>query len=99
VRSVLVDDAFDEALEAEEELDKRSRGLGALFQDDLSDVIELLMVFPESGRMLEQHSVRRMNLRQFPYHVIYRLEEDVLTIYAVAHHSRQPQYWWRRLRQ
>lgn len=31
--------------------------------------------------------------RRFPYTVVYRTVEDYVVIVAIAHHSRQPDYW------
>lgn len=42
--------------------------------------------------------VRRLQLRTFPYHLVY-VEEPRLVIVAVAHMSRRPGYWRPRLRQ
>lgn len=37
--------------------------------------------------------VRRGLLRQFPYAVYYLPEEEPLSVIAVLHTSRQPDYW------
>jgi plasmid stabilization system protein ParE len=36
---------------------------------------------------------RRKVFPHFPYSLVYTLEENLITIYAVAHHSRDPDYW------
>ena len=36
---------------------------------------------------------RRFLLRHFPYTVVYRIRGEVIQIVALAHHSRQPDYW------
>jgi hypothetical protein len=46
---------------------------------------------------MKRHQVRRFNLRGFSYHLIYRIEENAMVIYAVAHHKRRPGYWSGRL--
>ncbi|MFZ0773756.1 MAG: type II toxin-antitoxin system RelE/ParE family toxin [Candidatus Sulfotelmatobacter sp.] len=44
------------------------------------------------------HSTRRFLLRQFPFTLIYRERPSgVIQIVAVAHTSRKPGYWRRRL--
>jgi toxin ParE1/3/4 len=30
---------------------------------------------------------------RFPYTVVYRILEDLIVIVAVAHHSKEPDYW------
>ena len=39
---------------------------------------------------------RRCNLKRFPYHLIYEIQEDVVYILVVRHHSRHPDYGMRR---
>lgn len=34
---------------------------------------------------------------RFPYAFIYVVEEDLITIHAVKHHSRDPEYWLHRV--
>lgn len=40
---------------------------------------------------------RRLILPRFPFAVIYRVDEVVIEIVAVAHHKRKPGYWKTRL--
>jgi plasmid stabilization system protein ParE len=72
--------------------------LGERFNLAFAEVVEMLLMFPEVGRELGEHSVRRMNLRNFSYHLIYRAEGDYLVIYAIAHHKQRPGYWTDRLK-
>lgn len=44
------------------------------------------------------HSTRRYLLRRFPYILIYRERESDIQIVAVAHTSRKPGYWKKRIR-
>ncbi len=32
-------------------------------------------------------------LRRFPYTLVYRVHGELLTVLAVAHQSRSPEYW------
>jgi plasmid stabilization system protein ParE len=36
---------------------------------------------------------RRFFLRRFPFTIVYRLSNEVITIIAVAHQKRRPRYW------
>ena len=31
--------------------------------------------------------------KNFPYHMIYRIDGDTVTVIAIAHHRRKPSYW------
>jgi hypothetical protein len=44
-----------------------------------------------------KNNTRRFLLWRFPFAILYSEQESVVTIWAVAHGSRRPQYWERRL--
>jgi toxin ParE1/3/4 len=43
-----------------------------------------------------KNNTRRFLLWRFPFAIIYSEQESVVTIWAVAHGSRRPEYWARR---
>jgi plasmid stabilization system protein ParE len=45
--------------------------------------------------------IRVFRLKRYPYYLFYHFDEaaDSITIYAVAHHKRQQNYWRARLRE
>ena len=92
--------------EAEAELDAafdylRSNGVyanaAADFVNEVEQAERRLVEFPNASSRLGR-SARRLVLRRFPYQLIYRVEADVIVIYAVAHQSRRPGYWRKRLK-
>jgi len=46
---------------------------------------------------LGKNNTRRFQLWRFPFSLIYSVEKSGITIWAVAHGSRRPEYWTRRL--
>ena len=72
--------------------DAQKSGLGADFLAEFERTLDFLLHFPSAGRLL-LHGSRRVSLRRFPYHVIYRLDPGRVFILAVAHHRRLPGYW------
>lgn len=46
---------------------------------------------------LGKNNTRRFLLWRFPFSIIYSEGESIITIWAVAHGSRRPEYWTRRL--
>lgn len=44
-----------------------------------------------------KNNTRRFLLWRFAFAIIYSEEESVVTIWAIAHGSRRPEYWERRL--
>ena len=58
--------------------------------------------FEHIGRMPELHAeiykgVRRSFIREFPYAVFYRVEENRVVVIAVMHTRRSPRRWQRRV--
>ena len=77
-------------------LEIQNAGLGERFNVAFQDTIEMLLAIPDLGRDLKLFDARRLNLRGFSFHLIYRVESNMLIIYAVAHHKRSPN-WLNRL--
>jgi plasmid stabilization system protein ParE len=50
---------------------------------------------PESFAVCEG-DVRRVNLRRFPYHFLFRIVDDAIRILVVRHHGRHPSLGIRR---
>ena len=47
-------------------------------------------------RSLEHHEIRRCVVRRFPFLIVYRVDDEMLTIIAVTHSHREPRYWMKR---
>ena len=88
--------AHEEVAEAIEHYNKVASDAAAAFLSDLDRAIDLLRVFPRSGVTVE-YGFRSFPLHQFPFTVIYAIDDNDIIIVAVAHQSRQPQYWINRL--
>ena len=72
-------------------------GLGDDFSDEVERVINLLLEHPELGAQVDEH-LRHFVLRRFPFSVVYAATEDRVYIVAIAHGSREPEYWKTRVR-
>lgn len=59
--------------------------------------LDLLQFMPKIGRPSFPNG-RTWALKHFPYTLVYRVKDDVITVMAVAHQSREPGYWADRLR-
>lgn len=62
---------------------------------DIDARLALLMQHPLAGTP-SPNNIRSMPLRVFPYTLHYRVEGDVIRIFAVAHQKRRPGYWQKR---
>lgn len=45
---------------------------------------------------IRERDIRRVNLKRFPYHVLFRIVGDSVRILVVRHHSRHPSFGIRR---
>lgn len=59
---------------------------------DVQHARQRLVERPEIGSAISVR-LRILHLRHFPYSVIFRLSADTITIHAVAHQRRRPEYW------
>lgn len=73
-------------------------GLGARFAAVVEAAIARAVTFPCSGVQTSKHT-RRIFVRGFPFTVVYRPEANDILVIAIAHHSRQPEYWQLRVQE
>jgi hypothetical protein len=76
--------------------DQRRVGLGEEFLTEVEAVLELIRNQPDLGRP-ECHGTRSCPTRRFPFRVVYDIQTDRCWVVAVAHLSRRPDYWARRV--
>lgn len=67
-------------------------GLGARFAAAVEEATMRALAFPLTGSPASQNT-RRVFIKDFPFALIYRPHFDGIVIFAVAHHSRRPEYW------
>ncbi len=76
--------------------DKRRPGLGerlhAEFHSAADRIVEQPQLYPKAVR-----DARKCIIRKFPYAIIYRFRDGVVTIVAFMHLHRKPGYWRGRL--
>ena len=88
--------AASELVKSAEFYEQRRPELGGRFLDGVEAVLVRIRRWPESGRQ-EPEATLSFKVKRFPYRVIYRVQPDRIWIVAVAHLSRQPGYWRRRV--
>lgn len=75
---------------------KRSTKAALDFIEELNRATQTISEAPErwpSGK----NNTRRFLLWRFPFAVIYSEQDSAITVWAVAHGSRRPEYWKSRL--
>ena len=65
------------------------------FASETDRVMQQILRFPQSGSRVAK--VRRCVFSGFPYSMIYKVYPDHLFVIALAHASRRPGYWRKRL--
>jgi toxin ParE1/3/4 len=71
---------------------RRSPKAAADFIEELHRAADSIREAPERWPM-GKNNTRRFLLWRFPFAIIYSEQESVITIWAVAHGSRRPEYW------
>ena len=69
--------------------------LGTEFLAEFERTAERILKLPNAGRMAGE-DVRPKPVHRFPFYVLYRSQEDEITIIAIAHRRRRPRYWLER---
>lgn len=62
------------------------------FRAEVFDAIDRVGQTP-LGKAADDDGNRRRVLHRFPYSVVYEVLGNIVTILAVTHHRRQPNYW------
>ena len=84
-----LDDAFNW-------LEQEQAGLGYRFTADVDEALKRIRQQPHAWHQLGA-TLRRCLLKHFRYGLIYRIHSEQIEILAVAHTSRQPDYWQNRV--
>ena len=76
--------------------EQRQTGLGFEFMRAVDARIRSIQRSPDMCGFVERH-YRRALVRRFPLAILYAYSEDIVTIYAVFHTSKDPAKWRIRL--
>ena len=91
--------AAEDLTEAVRWYEQQRAGLGAELLAAVTAAIDHIRRYPESASPRPSRpAVRQMLASRFPYRLVYQFRSDEVRIVAVAHVSRQPDYWRHRLR-
>lgn len=73
-------------------------GLSKRFAEAVEEATARAAAFPLSGSRASKNT-RRVFVKRFPFSIIYRAGENGIAVFAVAHHSRHPEYWLHRVQE
>ena len=71
-------------------------GLASRFYEALSSTLKSIEENPHLYPAVDGEMRRALFPRPFPYMVLYRIEDDWVSVYAVLHQARDPARWKRR---
>ena len=86
-------------LEFERTVDRyatRSPKIAAAFIDEVLKAVGQLSAFPESAPYLDS-PIRRKVLKNYPFSLLYYLNDQQVVIIAIMHDRQPPDYWKSRL--
>lgn len=67
-------------------------GLGDIFIGEVENVLEVIQQYPSSGTKISP-TERRFLVSRFPYGIVYTVEDDLITIFAIMNLRQKPDYW------
>ena len=71
---------------------ERSRRVASSFMISAQEAIDQIAEFPESAPVI-RGQIRGKVVSRFPYTLMYRVEDNVILVLAVAHQKQRPEYW------
>ncbi len=70
------------------------------FSDELSSVLltklyQSLSLAAEDPQLFQadRNGFRKINLKRFPYKIVFKISGDSIVVMALAHHKQRPGYW------
>jgi toxin ParE1/3/4 len=80
----------------------RRPAVAAAFDQAVMDALDAIAANPRAwppvpGRRAAKLGVRRFVLRDFPYTIIFDIQEELISVVAIAHMRRRPGYWLKRV--
>jgi plasmid stabilization system protein ParE len=75
---------------------EQESGLGAAFSQEVEEATVRALAFPKAGSPATKNT-RRVFVNRFPFSLVYRPDREGIIVFAVAHHSRHPEYWVSRI--
>ncbi|WP_443082024.1 type II toxin-antitoxin system RelE/ParE family toxin [Synechococcus sp. BA-132 BA5] len=87
-----VDPARREVLVEVTYYNAKQLGLGSRFLASVEDATSRALAYPLTGSAASKNT-RRVFLKDFPFALVFRPDEEGIVVFALAHHARRPGYW------
>ena len=89
-------DAEEDLAQARQWYDNQRSGLGNQFSLRVRETLDRIQNQPESFSFVRP-PIRSLVTKQFPYSIVYRIDETQITVVAIYHTRRHPRGWQSRL--
>lgn len=89
--------AEEEFLESVGFYESRVSGLGSALIEEFESLADSISNSPRTWKVVAPPNIRLAYFRRFPLSLIYRESADGFQNLAVAHQSRRPRYWIKRI--
>jgi len=100
-RVIVLDEAEDELIAAEQWYETQRPGLGQEFRSAIDEAMERVLKAPLAASPIvnvpASIGARRVFVKRFPYSIVFIEHGEDLWVVAFAHHHRRPGYWRGRL--
>jgi len=84
--------AREETKSAARYYENKVEGLGKAFMGALQIGFRRIQTYPLASTLIHGE-YRRHLLDQFPFGIIYRIDDDAITVVAIMHLRQKPDYW------
>ena len=89
--------ARDEIIKAANYFEDQAEGLGVRFLSAIDRAVKEIANSPLAWPRTKYGTRKRILVSPFPYTIHYKIQHHELVIIAIAHQSREPEYWKSRL--
>lgn len=89
---ILIPPSDKELGEAVDYYNDQLEGLGEQFYSSFLDTVRYISRTPDVWRKVGKHT-RRINIKRFPYLILYIFDDPDILITCIAHQHRNPSYY------
>ena len=93
---ILLPPSDQELDDAVEYYNDQQQNLGKLFFKEFIRATNLITKFPKTWKKVGKHT-HKINIKRFPYVILYAIDNNDIVITCIAHQHRNPQYYSSRI--
>lgn len=97
VSLILTEKAEKDLDDAYQWYEEQEPGLGKEFIRSVDTKIANITRHPLNHPVVQNEIVRRALVNRFPFSIYFENEEELITIFAILHQRRSPDYWKSRI--